>query len=90
MFENEVVSVAVTRWNGANSLEILDLLDARRHTRRSVTGARCTARHGSLRTDSQCEADDTTRYDNGSLHVRFSSHRDERDLLVMTPASAGR
>ena len=33
MFVNEVVSVPVARRNGADGLEILELLDARRHTR---------------------------------------------------------
>jgi hypothetical protein len=67
--------------------------------------------HRGLRTDSKCEADYTTHYDDCFLHVRLSSQfdvlanpnsaagavvaatvrpRDERDLLVMTPASAGR
>ena len=51
MFENEVVSVAVARGNCANGLEILELLDARRHAGRAVTGARCMARHRGLRSD---------------------------------------
>ena len=37
MLEDEIVSVAVACWNGANRLEILDPLEARRDARRAVT-----------------------------------------------------
>src|SRR6476646_8059941 len=37
MLEDEIVSVAVARWNSANRLEIFDPLEARRDARRAVT-----------------------------------------------------
>ena len=37
MLEDEIVSVAVARWNSANRLEILDPLEARRDARRAIT-----------------------------------------------------
>ena len=72
MLENEIVSVPVARWNGANGLEVLELLDSCCHTR-AVTSQGALRGLGieSLRTDCKREADNTTHCENCSFHSVF-------------------
>ena len=67
MLEDEIVSVAVARWNSANRLEIFDPLKARDHASRAVTA---TARGHSLCPCSDRERGEATQHNKHFFHFR--------------------
>src|SRR5262249_17871530 len=72
MFEDEVVSVAVTFRNRPHRFEILEPLETCDNAVLAVGAMRRMARHRRLRTHGKSEPDNTAQHDNRVLHGSFS------------------